>query len=387
MLVNAEHPEGRADSSQEVLPSRASWPLVVLAVIAVIAAMYFARDLLIPIVFALLLALLLRPLMRRMRWLRLPDVLSALILVGGVAALFLAGVVTLAGQGQQWLAQAPATVERVRQMLPRRSGPMEDLQKTTDAVEDLAKTDNPKEQQPVPVEVQSSEGAYTLLGVSGHFVGSAVIVFVLGFFLLALSDTLVNQALATRGAFVEKRNIVQLVQEVEGGISRYLLTITIINACLGIATAAAMWLLDVPNPILWGFLAALLNYVPHVGAFLCMVVLFFVGAVTQKSLLQGALVAGTFVLLTSAESYLITPLVLSKSLSLSPLAVILAILFLGWLWGIAGGLMAAPLLTVIKLACDQFVVLRPYSALLAGEVRTETDSQPKAPATAKSQAA
>jgi predicted PurR-regulated permease PerM len=201
-----------------------------------------------------------------------------------------------------------------------------------------------------------------------------VIAFVLAYFILGLSDTLIRQALATRGTFPEKRNIVELVHEVEGGISRYLLTITLINVCLGIATALAMWLLDIPNPILWGVLIAMLNFVPHVGAFLCMVVLFFVGTVTHQSMLHGLLVAGVFVLLTSAESYFLTPFVLSKSLRLSPLAVILAILFWGWLWGIAGGLMAAPLLTVIKLICDQFEATRPYSALLAGEVPSSAET-------------
>jgi predicted PurR-regulated permease PerM len=113
-------------------------------------------------------------------------------------------------------------------------------------------------------------------------------------------------------------------------------------------------------------MAATLNYVPHVGAMLCMVVLFFVGAVSHQSLGYGAGVAGVFMLLTAAESYFITPMVLSKSLQLSPLAVILAILFGGWMWGIAGGLMAAPVLTIVKLVCDQFESLHPVAAFLSG---------------------
>lgn len=377
----------QAANSEAAPPRRsASWPLVVLAVLAILAALYVARDVLVPITLAVLLALLLRPILRRMRRLRIPDLASALVLVGGVAVLFALAVLTLAGQGQQWLSEAPAMIQKVGQMLPRKSGPIDDLQKTTQAVQDLAATDNSQEK-PVPVEVQSSDAAYALVGGSGHFIGAAVIVFVLGYFLLALSETLLKQALSTRGTFLEKRNIVELVREVESGISRYLLTITIINACLGIATAAAMWALGVPNPILWGILAGLLNYVPHVGAFLCMVVLFIVGTVTHQSLAQGALVAGAFVLLTSAESYFITPVVLSKSLRLSPLAVILAILFWGWLWGIAGGLMAAPLLTIAKIVCDQFLVLRPYSALLSGEVLAENPAESTPEKTTASQVA
>jgi predicted PurR-regulated permease PerM len=217
------------------------------------------------------------------------------------------------------------------------------------------------------VEVQSSDAAFTILGVSGHFVGASLIVFVLGYFLLALSDKLMRQAVESQPSFFEKRNVVQLVQNVEQGISRYLLTITVINIGLGVVTALVMWALRVPNPLLWGVMATTLNYVPHVGAFLCMVVLFFVGSVAHQSLGYGAAVAGSFAVLTSIESYLVTPLVLSRSLQLSPLTVIAAILFWGWLWGIPGGLMAAPLVTVLKVVCDQFRSLRPWASFLAGQ--------------------
>lgn len=344
---------------------RPSWPLVVMGLATILAGLYFGRDVLIPIVLAALLTLLLRPIMRRLRKLGAPDGLSALVLVGSVALLFAFGVWTLAGQAQQWLEAAPQTVLQVRQLLPERIGPLENLRQTSEAVQELARPDNANA--PVQVEVQSSDMTYGLLGVSGHAVGTAVIVFVLGYFLLAFSETLLRQALTLRSSFAQKRGIVEMLLEVESGISRYLLTITVINIGLGIATACILWLLGVRNPILWGVLAMTSNYVPHVGAFLCMVVLFFVGAVSKESLSYGLLTAGAFVILTSAESYFITPLVLSRSLQLSPLAVILAILIGGSLWGIAGGLMAAPLLAVLKIFCDHSPTLQVWSALLAGE--------------------
>ncbi len=345
--------------------SRSEWPLKILAAGAIVAGLYFARDLLIPIVLAMLLALLLRPILRRMRRMKLPDAISGLLLVGAVAGVFLVGAWMLAGQAQAWLAQAPRTVERVRALLPTRAGPLEKIQQTSEAVQNLARADGAAT--PVQVEVQSSDLAYGILGVSGHIVGSAVIVFVLAYFLLAFSENLLRQALALRPSFSQKRGMVEMLLEVESGISRYLLTITVINIGLGIATALVLWLLEIPNPILWGVLATTANYVPHVGAFLCTLVLFFVGAVSHESLGYGVLTAGAFVFLTSAESYFVTPLVLSKRLQLSPLAVILAILLGGWLWGIAGGLMAAPLLAVLKIVCDRSPALAPYSALLAGQ--------------------
>jgi predicted PurR-regulated permease PerM len=346
---------------------RASWPLVVLAIVGVLAAMYAARDVLVPIVFAVLLMLLLRPLLRRMRKLRLPNALSALLLVGAVVGIFVAGIFTLAGQAQTWLAEAPATVERVGKMLPSQSGPLGKLNDTTQAVEDLANPQQAQGDEPLQVEVQSQDTAMALLGVSTHFVAAATIVFVLGYFLLAFSDTLLTQAVAAQSSFTSKRSVVSTVQNVEQGVSRYLLTITVINIGLGAATALVMWLLGIPNPLLWGVLATTANYVPHVGAFVCMLVLFFVGAVTHQSLAGGAAVAGAFIALTTVESYFITPLVLSRSLQLSPVAVIVAILFWGWLWGIGGGLMAAPLLTIMKIVCDQFEWLHPVATILSGE--------------------
>lgn len=356
-----------ASMQEDALPAgrqRASVPVMVLCVIAVLAAVYVARDLLVPLAFAALLTLLLRPLLRRMQRLRIPNMLSAFLLIGIVAVVFAGGLLLLAGQAQHWLAEAPQTIQQVGQMLPQKIGPLEHLRKMSAAVENI--TEDKNVEQPLHVIVQSSGAATKILGVSGHFLGASVIVFVVGYFLLAFSDTLLAQAIGLRSRFNEKRNIVELLRNVEGGISRYLLTITVVNVGLGIATGLAMWALGIPNPILWGVMAATLNYVPHIGAMLCMAVLFFVGAVSHESLAYGTAVSGVFLLLTSAESYFITPLVLSKSLQLSPLAVILAILFCGWMWGIAGGLMAAPLLTIVKLVCDQFESLHPVAAFLAG---------------------
>jgi predicted PurR-regulated permease PerM len=270
-------------------------------------------------------------------------------------------------------------------MLPSRSGPLSDIEKTKDAMQDFGKSSAHKP--PVQVEVKSQDMAYAALGVSSQFVGSAVIVFVLAYFLLAFSETLLRQAVESRGTFNEKRNVVELMHNVEGGISRYLLTITLINMGLGVVTGVTMWLLGLPNPVLWGVMAMTLNYVPHVGAILCMTVLFFVGAVTHHSIGQGVLAATCFAFLTAAESYFVTPLVLSKSLQLSPLAVILSILFWGWLWGISGGLIAAPLLAVLKIVADQFDSTRTLAAFLAGTTRAKTPDQPSRAAAGSKQAA
>jgi predicted PurR-regulated permease PerM len=365
--LQKELPDARTEPPLESLPTRprGSWPSVVTAWCVAFGSAYFARDVLIPIVLSVLVALVLRPLLRKLQRLRIPTVAASFFIVATLAILSVVGIATLAGQGQNWLASAPSTVKQVRSMLSSGAGPIKDLQKATEAVRDLAQPNQNKET--MPVEVQSSDAAFTILGASGRIFGGLVIVLVLAFFLLAFSDTLLKQAVNSRPSWSEKRNVVQLIQNVESGISRYLATITVINIGLGVVTACALWLLGIPNPVLWGVMAGTLNYVPHVGAFACMAVLFFVGAVAHESLWYGVGTAVLFSIITSVESYLVTPFVLSRSLQLSPLAVIVAILLFGWMWGIAGGLMAAPLLAVVKIVCDQFNSLRGMGAILGGE--------------------
>jgi predicted PurR-regulated permease PerM len=210
----------------------------------------------------------------------------------------------------------------------------------------------------------SHDWAFAALGVSTHFFASAMVVFVLCYFLLAMSDQILKQLVEAMPSFFEKRNVVQLVQNVEQGMSRYLATITIVNIGLGIVTWLTMWAMGLPNPILWGVMATTLNYVPHVGAFITLCVLFFVGSLSHQSIWYGLAAAGIFALITTAESYFITPLMLSRHLELSPLAVIIAVVFWAWLWGIGGGLLAAPMLAVCKIVCDQFETLRIFGAML-----------------------
>ena len=354
----------KVEQSVSSPPRSLIWPLQILACLAVVATLFIARDVFIPIAFSVLLALLLRPILRRLRRTNLPTTVLSFFIVSAVAALFVVLLLTVARQGQSWLAEAPQLINRVGKMLPQRDGPIGDIAKTTEAVRVLAQPEAANV--PVPVVVHSAETAYTILGASGHFLGAAVIVFVLAFFLLAFSDTLLTQAVESRSSFGEKRNVVELMHSMESGISRYLGTITLINLGLGIVTGFVLWLLGIPNPVLWGVMVATLNYVPRVGAFVCMAVLFVVGAGAHGSLWQGASVAAAFAVLTAAESYLVTPLALSKSLELSPLAVILSILFWGWLWGIPGGLMAAPLVAIAKIVCDQSESLRYLAVLLSG---------------------
>src|SRR5690606_35540733 len=124
------------------------------------------------------------------------------------------------------------------------------------------------------------------------------------------------------------------------------------NAGLGVATGLAMAALGVPNPALWGVLAAINNFVPYLGSLATAIVLAIVAAVTFESL--GAIVAPplVFLALTTIEGQFLTPMLLGRRLTLNPVVIFLALLVWGWLWGIPGVLMAVPLLAALKILCD-----------------------------------
>jgi len=172
----------------------------------------------------------------------------------------------------------------------------------------------------------------------------------------------------------EKRTVVAIARDIQREMSRYLLTITAINFGLGCATALACALLHVPNALLWGALAFVLNFAPYVGAAITGATLALVGFSTFDSLTQALLVPGTFFLLAFIEGQLVTPTVIGRRLALNPVVVFVWLLVWGALWGIIGVLLAGPLLACFRIVCQHTQALRPVY-LLIGEVKLDEDGE------------
>jgi predicted PurR-regulated permease PerM len=228
--------------------------------------------------------------------------------------------------------------------------------------------DREEKQEPVPVEVRSPQyqTGLAIFSTTGNLLTQFFIILVLAYFFLSWGDVLLNNILRTMSSFHEKRCTVELVHSVEHGISTYLFTVAGINIGLGCAIGTAMWLLGMPNPALWGVMATLFNFIPYLGAFAGVGIVFVVALLSFDSLSYAFLVPLMYFLLTALEGNFITPCLLGRSMSLNPILIVLSLIFWSWMWGVGGAILAVPLLAICKVGFEQFDRTRQIGVLLGG---------------------
>jgi predicted PurR-regulated permease PerM len=220
---------------------------------------------------------------------------------------------------------------------------------------------------------QSSGVGMSVLEGTRAFLGQTLTLVVVLFFLLAEGDTLLRRFVEILPGLQEKKRAVQIATEVERNISAYLVTITAMNLLVGVANGISIWAFGLPDPLLWGTAAFLLNYIPILGPLTGMVIFFFVGLFSFPHPLWALAPVGVYLLIHIVEGETITPLLLAKRFTLNPLLVIATLMFWDWLWGIPGALLAVPLLAVLKILCDHIEALTPLGHLLGTEAVRRPD--------------
>ena len=336
--------------------------ITVLAVLAVLYTLYFARDFLIPITFALLLSFVLSPLVRALARVRLrPPLGAALVMVallGGVGA----GVYELAGPVQSWVAGAPATLTTARDRLRGLLRPLERVQRTAEQVQSATSVGGPAKAPTVVV--QGPTLLERLFGTTQRFLAGLLEVVILLYFLLAAGDLFLQKLIKVLPGRREKDAVVEIARETEASISAYLLTAAAVNVGEGVVVAAAMWLLGMPNPALWGALVALLEFIPYLGALVMVAILTLAALTTFDGAGRALLVPATFLAINLAQAYVVTPLLLGHRLSLNPVALLVGLAFWFWLWGVPGAFIAVPLLAAFKILCDHVPALASVGEFL-----------------------
>lgn len=339
-----------------------TWLLGALCALALVYTLYFARDILLPVFLATLLALLLRPPVRLLRRLRLPEPLgAALVLILTLGALG-AGAGSVADPAVGWVERAPQVMETLQSRLSGLERAMAPARQATERLQRMTRSEPAQRE----VVMRGPALADIILEKTQSFVAQGMGVVALTYFFLAFGKQSLLAVLASLPRRDERLHLSDIVQTVQVNITAYLATITLINAVLALVTAGIMWMLGVPSPLLWGAMAGLFNFIPYLGPAATTAVLFAVGVVSFDNWTQSLLPALCFVAVTAVEGNFLTPMIIGRRLTLNPIFVFATVLFWGWLWGIAGALLAVPILAVIKILCDATPPLRTVGALLGG---------------------
>jgi predicted PurR-regulated permease PerM len=347
-----------------------SFALTGLFLLAAVYTLHAARELFVPIVLAAMLKLVLEPLVRILGRAGLKPPLAAAVVMLLVVALIGAGFVMLVDPATEWLERLPTALRRVEDTVARIRGPVEQVTEAAHRVEQIAGMDAANGAAAAAPPAQSL--SQMLFAGAWSFAGTALVMLVLLYFLLASDDLFLRKLVKVLPRLDDKRRAVEVARQIESDVSRHLLAMTLINLALGAATAVAMYFAGMPNPILWGLVGALLNYIPYLGPLIGSAIVGAAAFLTFDEPSRVVLVVAIFVVLMSLEGNLLTPLLLGKHLALNPVAVFLSLSFWGFLWGAIGALLAVPLLIVIKALCDRIESLAAFGEFLssAPEART-----------------
>jgi predicted PurR-regulated permease PerM len=313
----------------------------IMGVLALIAALYFGRSILLPVVAGIVVGITLTPVVKVGKRYNIPMPVSAILVVAlavgivGLVLTFFAAPLT------EWIARAPEIGAAVKEKLRVFDYPLSVFHDIKNAIMPAGASGST-----VAVEQNPAEMVGAALVVITPALGQFVVFFGTLIFFLATNNTL-RQKLVV--AFVTRDGRLRMLRiwnDIEENLIGYVGVVTLINVGLGAVTAVMLYLIGFPNPLTFGLLTVVLNYVPYLGPAIVALVLFGVGVVAMPSLLQAALAPALFVAIATAEGHFITPSIVGRRLTLSPFLVFLALAFWTWLWGPVGAFLAVPLVIV-----------------------------------------
>lgn len=376
MIPNAEPPEElEDDSSSEPRPDihkLLAGPVDVRSIaltglfgLALLFTLAQTRDLLLPIILAVLLKFLLSPVMRLFDKIGISAPLGAGLLLVVAVTVVTWTVYAVRTPALEWFERLPASITEVERKVDELRKPVAGVKEVADSVERMTEGDEADGAEK-PEEVELSEPTFQEQMMEGaqQFAATAAVMIGLLYFLLASGDLFLRKMVRVLPRLTDRKKAVEIARRIESDISRHLSTITAINAGLGVAIALALWGLGMPNPILWGVLAMTLNFVPYLGAMVGIAIVSIASFLTFDDPTKTILVAGCYLLLTSIEGTFVTPAILGRNLSLNPVAVFLGLFFWGSIWGVPGALLAVPIVASTKIICDRIESLQAIGEFL-----------------------
>jgi len=336
--------------------------ITILSILALVYAMSFARDFLLPVVMALLLDLLFSPVVRALTRIGIGAPLGAAIVVVGLLALVSLGAYELSTPVEGWVAEAPATLARAEARMKKLTKPLDRVRRTAEQVETATSTAAPPKT--TEVVVRGPGIVARVFGTTQRLVAGSLQVVILLYFLLAAGDLFLQKLVKVLPQLGDKRTAVQIARKAESSISTYLITALALNVGEGIVVAIVLYFLRMPNPALWGAVVVLLEFVPYLGALTIVLVLGVAALTAFDSVTHALLIPAAFLAINTVQANFLSPLLLSRRLTLNPVALFVGLAFWWWIWGIPGAFIAVPLMATFKIFCDHIDSLAPIGEFL-----------------------
>lgn len=325
--------------------------------------LYFAKAVVLPILMGGILALTLGPLARSLQRIGLATQIAALILILSVSATIGGGAFFVSGPVAGWIEYAPELASKLKLKLAALTDSVEAVKAVSDQVGEMTtESSDPAVQR---VSVQSPGLLTSAVSNLSSVVMTILVALVLAFFLLSSGNMFYIKMLEAFPKFGDKRRALRIIYGIERSVSHYLLTVTLINAGFGVVIGAAMWLIGMPQPMVWAAAAFLLNFVPYFGTVVGVGLSAAVAIVSFDSLVYALLAPAAFLAANALEGQFLTPILLGRRLELNTVSVFITLVFWGWLWGIAGALMAVPFLVCLKVICDNVAALQTLGNFLS----------------------
>jgi len=365
--------------------------VIILTILACTYTLYFAKPVMLPIVGAFLLNLLFSPLVAVLKRYRVPYVVGTGLVMACAVTVVAVTAFLSAGPAKAWLQEKDKNIAIIEKKLLALKNPFNDLLAVTNQIEEMAagnsalaakavdEVNEParrrfedqsspslskNSQDVVDVAVRQPSISSQIFSTTGDALIGISLMLVLLFYLLASGDRGLEKLVEIMPTFKHKKRVVELTYAIQRSVSRYLLTTTVINVGLGIVIGMGMWLMGMPNPIMWGVMAMLLNYLPFIGAFIGAGIVFLAAIISFDSLAYAGLAPAIYLVANFFEANFITPVQIGRSVSLHPVWLMIFFIIVSWVWGVGGAIVAVPLLAVIKISCDHIEPLMPLGAFL-----------------------
>ncbi|PWK51748.1 AI-2E family transporter [Pleionea mediterranea] len=340
------------------------WMLPGIVVVGSVFILASAKAFLLPLVASCLLALTLSPAVYQLGRLGIPRFINSLLMVLISAGLIVLAVWVIAPAIVKWVERAPeqivSVVDSDRELKDTIHSLKETSEKVTKAVEDIVQS--PPKNTTV---VQGDNWSETALSLLQQGLGATLVIMTLTFFLLSNGNLLILNLVRQSAKKPHRRRLIKLFRKLRFEVGRYLGAVFLINLTVGLVTSAIMWFFDVPMPWVWAVLVTLMRFIPYVGVSMVAILIFLVSITHFGHLIPAVLPPLSFLVLSSITGLFIDPMVHGVRLKVNPVIVFISVIFWGWLWGIAGAILAVPMLTIILVVSDCMNWKRFYSVVHA----------------------